>query len=367
MAVFRIALTENERQVVKGERDSHPAADVRRKMLVVWLLYCGLTRTKAAESAGLSRPTVQRYVAAFRHGGLDGLRRWGVRGPVSDLVAHTRAIREALTNRPVRTAAEAAEQIERLTGLKREPTQTRKFLKAELGFRWRRTEAIQWPPQRDRSEQTREKKHFLENQLQPRLDEAVAGGRHVFVVDAAHFVFGTFLGCPWSLTRIFVKAASGRQRFNELGAWNAVTRELLTITDTTVVNTATMCALLRLVAARGLVGPVTLVLDNARYQRNALVMGLAQELGIELLFLPSYSPNLNLIERLWRFVKRRAAYGKYHPTFADFRAAVQDVLDHVPTTHAEKLASLMTLNSRSSTRSHSWPREVKRSGNRAPA
>ena len=96
--------------------------------------------------------------------------------------------------------------------------------------------------------------------------------------------------------------------------------------------------------ARGLVGPVTLVLDNARYQRNALVMGLAQELGIELLFLPSYSPNLNLIERLWRFVKRRAAYGKYHPTFADFRAAVQDVLDCVPTTHAEKLASLMTLN-----------------------
>ena len=46
------------------------------------------------------------------------------------------------------------------------------------------------------------------------------------------------------------------------------------------------------------------------------------------------------IERLWRFVKRKAAYGRYHPTFADFRAAVQDVLDRVPTTHAEKLASL---------------------------
>ena len=129
-----------------------------------------------------------------------------------------------------------------------------------------------------------------------------------------------------------------------LGAWNAVTRELLTIANTTVVNTDTMCDLLRLVAARGLVGPVTLVLDNARYQRNAIVMMLAKELGIELLFLPSYSPNLNLIERLWRFVKRKAVYGRYHPTFAEFRAAVQDVLDGVPTTHAAKLASLMTLN-----------------------
>jgi hypothetical protein len=71
-----------------------------------------------------------------------------------------------------------------------------------------------------------------------------------------------------------------------------------------------------------------------------------------------HSPNLNLIERLWRFVKRKAAYGRYHPTFADFRAAVQDVLNRVPTTHAEKLASLMTSTSRSSKMSHSWPRKV---------
>ena len=92
MPVFRIALTENERRVVNAERDSHTEAQVRRKMLVVWLLPCGLTRTKAAEIAGLGRATVQRYVAAYRAGGMDGLRRWGIRGPVSDLVAHTRAI-----------------------------------------------------------------------------------------------------------------------------------------------------------------------------------------------------------------------------------------------------------------------------------
>jgi transposase len=193
-------------------------------------------------------------------------------------------------------------------------------------------------------EHVREQREFLDNELKPKLDAATAGQGHVLFVDAAHFVYGTFLCCLWSIVRIFVRAASGRQRFNVLGAWNAVTRELITITNTTVVNTETMCELLRTVAQSGLVGPVTLVLDNARYQRNAVVKGLAAELGIVLLFLPSYSPNLNLIERLWRFMKRKAAYGRYHPTFADFRAAVQDVLDHVPTTHAGSLASLMTLN-----------------------
>ena len=184
---------------------------------------------------------------------------------------------------------------------------------------------------------------FHDTELKPRLDAAVAGEGHVFFVDAAHFVFGTFLCCLWSFTRIFVRAASGRQRFNVLGAWNAVTRELIAVTNTATVNTETMCELLRKIAALGLTGPITLVLDNARYQRNVVVQTLAKQLGITLLYLPSYSPNLNLIERLWKFIKRRALYGRYHPTFAQFQAAIEEVLDGLSTTHAEKLKSLMTL------------------------
>ena len=185
---------------------------------------------------------------------------------------------------------------------------------------------------------------FLDAELKPKLDAAQAGQGHVFFVDAAHFVFGTFLCCLWSFTRIFVRAASGRQRFNVLGAWNAVTRELIAVTNTTVVNTETMCELLRKLADLGLTGPITLVLDNARYQRNAVVQALAAQLGITLLFLPSYSPNLNLIERLWKFTKRRALYGRYHPTFRDFQAAIQEVLDGLSTKYSQQLASLMTLN-----------------------
>lgn len=193
------------------------------------------------------------------------------------------------------------------------------------------------------AEHTADQAAFHDERLKPRLDQAQAGVGHVFFVDAAHFVFGTFLCCLWSFTRIFVRAASGRQRFNVLGAWNAVTRQLVAITNTTVVNTETMCELLRTIAAQELLGPITLVLDNARYQRNAVVQALADSLGIELLFLPSYSPNLNLIERLWKFIKRRAIYGRYHPSFTQFRAAVEATIDRLSTDHAADLASLMTL------------------------
>src|SRR5437879_8833564 len=189
--------------------------------------------------------------------------------------------------------------------------------------------------QKNLAEHIQTQADFHDTKLKPLLDAAVAGQGHVFFVDAAHFVFGTFLCCLWSFSRIFVRAASGRQRFNVLGAWNAVTRELIAVTNTTVVNTETMCELLRKIAAVGLAGPITLVLDNARYQRNAAVQALAEQLGLTLLFLPSYSPNLNLIERLWKFVKRRALYGRYHPTFAEFQAAIRETLDGLPTTHAE--------------------------------
>lgn len=166
----------------------------------------------------------------------------------------------------------------------------------------------------------------------------------MFFVDAAHFVFGTFLCCLWSFVRLYVRAASGRQRFNVLGAINAVSRELIAVSNTTVVNTQTMCELLRKIAAQGLAGPVTLVLDNARYQHNEAVKALARSLNVELLFLPGYSPNLNLIERLWRFIKREALYGRYHPTFADFKAAIEEVIDQMPSKHKGRLASLLTLN-----------------------
>jgi transposase len=178
----------------------------------------------------------------------------------------------------------------------------------------------------------------------PRLEAAQAGRGHVFFVDAAHFVFGTFLGCVWSFVRLWVRAASGRQRFNVLGAWNAVTRQLTFVANTTVVNTETMGELLRKIAAQNLMGPITLVLDNARYQRNAAVQALAAELGISLLYLPSYSPNLNLIERLWKFIKGRTLYGRYHAKFADFQNAIQQTIEQLPTSHAAQLASLMTLN-----------------------
>lgn len=197
MAWFRVRLTEAEQQVVHAERASHPNPIVRRRMLVPWLLHCGLTRVEAAKVAVVGLATVERIVEAYRDLSLDGLRQWNRKGLTSELASDRDLVRESFEKEPVRSVAEAADRIENMTGLRRGPTQVGKFIKG---------------------------------------------------------------------------------------------------------------------------------------------------LGISLWCLPSYTPRLNLIERLWKLIKRRSLDGRYHAKFADFQAAIQETINQRDVSHRPRLASLMTRN-----------------------
>jgi transposase len=147
MAWLRVQLTEDQQRIVYEDLSCHPNPRIREKLLVLWLLHHGLTRQQAAQVTKVGRATVQRYVAAFREGGLDGLRRWNVNRPVSEMAAYRELIRESFEKQPVCTVAEAGDRIFQLTGLQRGPSQVRKFLKG-LGMKWQRVRAIPVPPQK---------------------------------------------------------------------------------------------------------------------------------------------------------------------------------------------------------------------------
>jgi transposase len=147
MTWLRIRLTEEQQRVVNEERSAHPNPRIREKMLVIWLLHHGATRQYAAKVAGVSRATVQRYVAAFREGGLDSLRRRNANRPQSEMAAYRELIRESFEKQPVRSIAEACERIFQLTGLRRGPSQVRKFLK-EMGLKFLRVRPIPVPPKK---------------------------------------------------------------------------------------------------------------------------------------------------------------------------------------------------------------------------
>ena len=139
---------------------------------------------------------------------------------------------------------------------------------------------------------------------------------------------------------------SGRKRYNVLGGLNAISKDLITIWNETYINSNTICELLIEIQKINIGKiPVTLILDNARYQRCQLVRELADKLEIELLFLPAYSRNLNLIERLWKWVKKDCLYCKYYEKFSDFKTAIENTIKKTKTeTGKTQLESLFSLN-----------------------
>ncbi len=175
------------------------------------------------------------------------------------------------------------------------------------------------------------------------MKEAKKGKIKVYFIDAAHFVFTTYIGSLWCFVRCFIKSPSGRSRFNVLGALDAITKEMITIVNDGYINAESVCELMKKIAARNINIPITLFLDNARYQKCELVRLMAQQLNIELLYLPSYSPNLNLIERFWKFVKKNSLYSKYYESFGCFKDAIKNVIDNGHITHRNELKSLLTL------------------------
>ena len=189
----------------------------------------------------------------------------------------------------------------------------------------------------------------------PLLESAKKRECRVFFVDAAHFVMGSFLGRLWSKARVFIPSSSGRKRYNVLGAIDTIDHQTISECNETYINADSVCNLLRTI--RNTVGrntvsenesciiPITLVMDNARYQRCEPVRLLSDEMEITLLFLPSYSPNLNLIERVWRWVKSDCLNCKYHETFGEFKDAInQSIMKVSQVENKKEFDKLLALN-----------------------
>lgn len=195
----------------------------------------------------------------------------------------------------------------------------------------------------DDEKQRQAQQTFHDEQLLPRLDEAKQGVRAVLFVDAAHFVMGAFLGMVWCFARVMLPSASGRKRYNVLGAYDPIRHQAITVTNDTYINQTVFCEFLEKIAPMYTRMPITIILDNARYQKCRSVADKAKELGIELLYLPPYSPNLNLIERLWRFVKKQVLYSIHYDKFNAFKNSIDNCIAELGSRFKDNMQSLMTM------------------------
>jgi len=314
--------------------DAHPR--VRQRMEVVYLKALGYPHQEIGRIVGIGQKALREYLRIYQTGGIEALKVLNFYRPKSELDKYREQVRREFEVRPAKSINEATQRIENLTGLRRSPTQVNRFLKG-LGLKRLKTGHI--PAKADPKKQ----RTFVEKELEPRLEEAKQGKRHLFFVDAAHFVMQPFLGFLWCFVRQFIQSPSRRKRFNVLGALHATTLQVVTFTNDSYINSFSVARLMCKIAIDFSGLPITLVMDNARDQRCRFVMDQATALDIELLFLPPYSPNLNLIERLWKFVKKKCLYSEYYQSFADFKQAIGNCIAQTDREHKPELTSLLTL------------------------
>jgi len=217
-----------------------------------------------------------------------------------------------------------------LTGVSRGLTQIRKFIH-QIGFKYLQTDPVR-------------QRQWKEKTLEPAIEEAEKGECHLFFCDVAHFVLSPFVCRIWSLTRKFVKASAGRNRINVLGAVNAVTKDIVTLINDTFIDANVVMAFLWQIRETYADKPIKIVLDNARYQHCKAVIQVAQSMDVELLFPPPYSRNLNIIERLWKFTKKKILNGEYYQTPKKFHDAIRGFFDTVGTKYQAEIENLLTLN-----------------------
>jgi len=335
--VIQITFGFQEIEVLARERFTHPHPFVRRKLEAVLLKTQNLPHQMICRLCGICGNTLRNYLNEYQEGGLEKLKELHFYRPTSQLEEPRQLVQTELTLHPVATVKQARSRIFELTGIKRGLSQVREWLGR---CRLQRRKVGMVPAKADPKKQAAYRSEMLE----PRLQEAQAGQRLVFFVDAAHFVLQPFLGFLWCVKRVFIKAPSGRQRLNVLGALDAVSHRLITVSNETYITAASVCELLRLIAVEAAGRPVTILLDNARYQHCAMVESLAHELNLELAFLPSYSPNLNLIERLWKFVKKQCLYSEYYADFPAFKTAILQCLTQTHERHKPDLDTLLAFN-----------------------
>jgi transposase len=308
-----------------------------QRLLFVMLKVKGYSNDMIADILSGSITTIFHWQHIFREGGLEVLATLHYKGQPSALNAYGTQLALELDKNPVATLKEAKDRIEKATGITRSVPPIRAFLQR---YNLKRRKVGQVPSKANLEAQER----FQKEQLEPLIKQAIGHHIRLLFVDAAHFVHLPFLGYLYSWGRKFIRSASGRTRFNVLAALDTVTHTLTTLCNETYITATTVCQLLELLAKQYSGEKIYVVLDNARYQRCFLVQQTAAVLGIHLVFLEPYSPHLNLIERLWRFVKRKVLYNKFYEKCEEFKGAISACLEKVVQgEYADELQSLLTL------------------------
>ena len=333
-----VGLSDTERQLLRQAQRACRGKAGYVPVTVLLLLDRGRAVAAIAEDLGLDEATVYRYAQTYRLQGLAGYLKaeqpgyWGLLTS-----AQLAGLAQELGQTLYTDCRAVADWLAATHGVRYSVSGLTDLLH-RLGFSYKLTTAV--PCQADAAKQTA----FVADTLAPLLAAAEAGQAVVYFADAAHPTHNTRATHVWTETgkERPLLTVSGRERVNLNAALNAHCPTQVHLDETDCVNAPSTQRLYEKLLAAHPDGPVYVVCDNARYYKNKALNAWLVNQRLVQVFLPPYSPNLNLIERLWKFLRQKIINTAFYRTKGQFKTAVLDFFDRLPEFGPE-LASRLTL------------------------
>jgi len=333
-------LTPEDRAHFLRKMRQHTPSPVHRRMNALLLLDDGWAAERVADALFIDAETVREYRRLYRASGSAGVEKLRYEGSEPALTTdQLKALEAELDARLYTTAKAICAFVERKFDVTYTPHAMAKLLK-RLGFVYKKPKCV--PAKANEDAQRK----FVEEVLGPLMSQA-NDNTPLYFVDGTHPSYTAHAAHGWirkGETRE-LKSNHGRTNININGALSWPGREFVHRQAGRITSTEMILLFEDLQARHRTASAIRVVLDNARYNHSKEVKAwlACDDCRIELVYLPPYSPNLNLIERFWWLFKKSTIYNEYFPTFADFKAAIDSFFSNLGDYH-DAILSLITDN-----------------------
>jgi transposase len=285
------------------------------RIKAILLIADGFTYQQIQKILMLDERTLNRYKKIYNELGIDGLIANNYQGRQCKLSEEQiKQLKQELDSQLYATAESVCEYVFKRFSIHYTPQGMVQTLR-RLGYRYKKTTIV--PGKLDPEKQS----NFVK--MYKRRYKCLSNVEKVYFIDGSHPTYNSHAGYGWIAVgkRFALKSQNGRVRLNLMGAYDPKTAETI-VREYDTLNQESTIDFLRRLKVRNSGKKIHIIWDNVRYQYAKAVREEAKKLGIRLVYLPGYSPNLNLIERYWGFLKKKVLVNKHYETFEQFKTAI---------------------------------------------
>lgn len=307
------------------------------RIKAVLLLDEGRTYEDVSQILLLDDQTIRNYEGIFSRHGIAGLLTTGYKGSIPNLsVEQERALKDHISKMTYSSSAAIIKYIKQIYGIEYSNSGIVKLL-GRIGFVYKKTKLVPGKADTEKQHQFIREYHQLRAQMNSN-DE-------LLFIDGTHPQHNPVASYAWILKgqEKEIPTNTGRKRININGALNIDNFEVVVREDERINAQSTIELFKQIEEAYPSASTIYIIADNARYYRAKIVSEYLKTSRIQFKFLPAYSPNLNLIERLWKFMKEKVINSYYYEAYDIFKKKVMSFFENI-SIYQHELKTLITEN-----------------------